>query len=81
MVKSPLEENLFGNNTEKYPNADILNDLFRSDDLGNTCIFRVDGKTAISVQSNTCHGIIDVRRLKPDATEKCDPNEDPTCNI
>jgi len=74
MRKSPLDDDLFGNDS---PNADILNDLFREDNLGNTCIFRVDGKTAISVQSNTCHGIIDVRRID----DQCDPETDPTCNI
>lgn len=76
-TKLGLDENPFGGDPRE-PNADILNALFHKDSLGDSCIFRIDGKTEITVQSNTCRGIIDVRRIDK---EKCDPELDPLCRI
>jgi hypothetical protein len=61
------------------PNADIMEKLLSQDSMGDACIIIADGKTDVKVRSNTCTGIIDVRR--PKGEPECDPEEDPNCKI
>jgi hypothetical protein len=75
-----LDDDPFGGQEKRSPNADILDELLRGEDLGNACIIVANGDTDVRVRSNKCSGIIDVRRPRAEP-EECDPDKDPTCEI
>lgn len=75
MKKNILEDFNLG---DEYLNKEVMAELMKNEDHGG-CRFTIDNK--LTIETDSCEGIIKIHKIGVGVKEECDPTEDPTCNI